>query len=39
MTIYNETLNWSDIKPISELITQLDLINEFDLVSKFQRSP
>ena len=30
MTIYNDTLNWSDITPICELITELDFITDFD---------
>ena len=28
MTMYNETLNWSDIPPICELITKLDFITD-----------
>ena len=35
MTIYNDTLNWSDITPICELITELDFITDFDLITKF----
>ena len=31
MTIYNDTLNWSDITPICELITELDFITDFDI--------
>ena len=34
MTIYNDTLNWSDITPIWELITELDFITDFDLITK-----
>ena len=37
MTIYNDTLNWSDITPICELITELDFITDFDFISKFWR--
>ena len=33
MTIYSDTLNWSDITPICELITELDLIADFDLIT------
>ena len=33
MTIYNGTVNWSDITPICELITELDFINNFDLIT------
>ena len=29
MTIYNTTLNWSDITPICELITELDFIIDY----------
>ena len=32
MTIYSDTLNWSDIAPICELITELDLITDFDFI-------
>ena len=39
MTICSDTLNWSDITPICELITELDLITYFDLVTKFRRFP
>ena len=39
MTIYNDTLNSSDITPITELITELDLITDFDLITKFRRFP
>ena len=35
MTIYNDTLNWSDITPICELITELDFITDFDLFTYF----
>ena len=30
MTIYNDTLHWSDIKPIFDPVTDLDIITEFD---------
>ena len=36
MTIYNDTLNWSDITPIYELITELDFITDFDLLPNFE---
>ena len=36
MTIYSDTLNWSDITPICEFITELDLITDFDLLAKFR---
>ena len=39
MTIYNDSLNWSDITPIRELITELDFITDFDLITKFRRFP
>ena len=39
MTIYNDTLNWSDITPIYELITELDFITDFDIITKFWRFP
>ena len=35
MVIYSDTLNWSDITPIFEPITELDLITNFDLINKF----
>ena len=37
MAIYNDTLNWSDVTPICELITELDFITDFDLITKFLR--
>ena len=37
--MYNNTLNWSDITPICELITELDFITEFDLITKIWRFP
>ena len=39
MTIYNDTLNWSDITPICELISELDFNTDFDLITKFWRFP
>ena len=38
-TIYNDTLNWSDITPICELITELDFLTDFDFITKFWRFP
>ena len=35
MTIYNDTLNWQDITQICELITELDCITDFDLITNF----
>ena len=35
MTMYNDTLNWSDITPICELFTELDFITDFDVITKF----
>ena len=39
MTIYNDTLNWSDNTPICERITELDLNTDFDLITEFWRFP
>ena len=40
MTMYNDTLNWSDITPIGELIAELDFFfPDFDLITKFWRFP
>ena len=39
MTIYNDTLNWSDISPICERITKLDFNTDFDLITEFWRFP
>ena len=39
MTIYNDTLNWSDITTICELITEVDRITDFDLITYFRRFP
>ena len=36
MVICSDTLNWSDITPIFEPITELDLITNFDLITKFR---
>ena len=35
MVIYSDTLNWSDITPIFEPITELDLITNFHLITNF----
>ena len=35
MTIYNDTLNWSDITPNCELITELDFITDLTLLPNF----
>ena len=35
MVIYNDILNWSDITPIGKLITELDFITYFELITKF----
>ena len=39
MTIYNDTLNWLDITPICELITELDFDTDFDLITELWRFP
>ena len=39
MKMYNDILDWSDITPIRELITELDFITGFDLIAKFWRFP
>ena len=36
MVIYSDTLNWSNITPIFEPITELDLITNFDHITKFR---
>ena len=36
MTIYSDTLYWSDIAPICERLTELDLITDMDLITKFR---
>ena len=35
MTMYNDTLNWSDITPICEVITELDFITDLTLLPNF----
>ena len=35
MTKDNDTLNWSDITPICEFITELDFNTDFDLITEF----
>ena len=37
--MYNDTPISSDITPICELITELDFITDFDLITKFWRFP
>ena len=39
MVIYSDTPNWSNITPIFEPITELDLITNVDLITKFWRFP
>ena len=39
MVIYSDTLNWSNITPIFEPITELDLITNFDFITKFREFP
>ena len=39
MTIYNDTLNWSDITPICEFIAELDFKTDFDLTTESWRFP
>ena len=36
MVICSDSLNWSNITPICEPITELDLITNFDLITKFR---
>ena len=36
MVIYSDTLNWSKITPIFEALAELDLITNFDLITKFR---
>ena len=36
MVIYSDTLNWSNITPIFEPITELDPITNFDIITIFQ---
>ena len=33
MTMYNDTLNWSEITQMCELITELEFITDFDLIT------
>ena len=33
MTVYNDTLNWSDFTLTCKLITELDFITDFDLIT------
>ena len=35
----HDTLNWTDITPSCELITELDYITDFDRITKFWRFP
>ena len=35
----NSLINWSDITPICELITELDFNTDFDLITEFWRFP
>ena len=37
--IYHDILNWSDMTIICELITELDFITDFDLITKFWTFP
>ena len=39
MTIFNDTLNSSDITHICKFITELNFTNDFDLITKFWRFP
>ena len=39
MTKDGENLNWSDITPICDLITELDLISDFNLLLNFGSFP
>ena len=39
MTIYNDILNWSDITPICDFISELDFNTDFDLITEFWRFP
>ena len=38
ITIYSDTLNWLDIPPICERITELDHITDFDIITKFREA-
>ena len=39
MTIYSDTLHWSDITPIFDPVIDLDLITEFDFLPNCERFP
>ena len=39
MIIYSDTLSWSDIPPIWEFITELDLFTDFDHITEFREVP
>ena len=39
MTIYSDTLHWSDITPSFVPITDIDLITEFDFLPNNERFP
>ena len=39
VTITHDNLNWSDITPLCELITELDFNIDFDLITEFWRFP
>ena len=39
MTIYSDTLHWSDIPPIFDPITDLYIITEFDFLPNCERFP
>ena len=39
MTIYSETLHWSDITPIFDTVTDLDLITELDFLPNWGMFP
>ena len=36
ISIYSDTLNWSDITENCDLITELNQITDFDLIKKFR---
>ena len=39
MTKYSDTLNWSDITPTCEHNTELDLVTDFEFITKFRKFP
>ena len=39
MTIYSDTLHWSGITPIFDIIKDLEIITEFDFLSNCERFP